>query len=100
MVQLSKVLAVAAACMAAPAVAHPGEKHDPRVVKREIHVRDAMAAAAKRSLGGCESSLQARELNKRNVSRRSRTVNQLRKKRGITGGTHVISHVSSLDEDL
>ena len=100
MVQLSKVLAVAAACLAAPAVAHPGEKHDLRVVKREVHVRDAMAAAAKRSLGGCESSLQARELNKRNVSRRSRTVNQLRKKRGITGGTHVISHVSSLDEDL
>ncbi|KAJ5157897.1 uncharacterized protein N7482_008997 [Penicillium canariense] len=84
MVQLSKVLTVVAACLAAPAVAHPGEKHDPHVVKREIHARDAMAAAAKRSIGGCESSLHARELNKRSFARRSRTVNQLREKRGIT----------------
>lgn len=84
MVQLSKFLTVAAACLAAPAVAHPGEKHDPHVLKREIHAREAMAAAAKRSLGGCESTLPARELAKRNVARRSHTVQQLRKKRGIT----------------
>ncbi|CEJ57876.1 hypothetical protein PMG11_06554 [Penicillium brasilianum] len=84
MVQLSKVLAIAAACLASPVVAHPGEKHDPHVIKREIHARDAMAAAAKRSLGGCESSLHARELHKRSVARRARTVNQLRQKRGIT----------------
>ncbi|OQE36864.1 hypothetical protein PENCOP_c011G03234 [Penicillium coprophilum] len=84
MVQLSKFLAIAAACLAAPTLAHPGEKHDPHVVKREIHTRDAMAAHAKRSLGGCESSLHARELNKRSISRRSRTVQKLRQKRGIT----------------
>ncbi|KAF3391673.1 hypothetical protein F1880_007946 [Penicillium rolfsii] len=86
MVHLSKILAVAAAFLVGPGVAHPGEKHDPHVLKREIHVRDAMAAAAKRSLGGCESSLHARELNKRSVARRARTVNKLRKKRGITAG--------------
>ncbi|KAJ5141011.1 hypothetical protein N7448_004419 [Penicillium atrosanguineum] len=84
MVQLSKFLAVAAACLAAPAMAHPGEKHDPHMVKREVHARDAMAAVAKRSLGGCENSLHARELAKRNVARRSRTVQQLRNKRGVT----------------
>ncbi|CAI7592420.1 unnamed protein product [Penicillium glandicola] len=84
MVQLSKFLAVAAACLAAPAIAHPGEKHDPHVVKREVHTRDAMAAHAKRSLGGCESTLHARELNKRSIARRSRTVQKLRQKRGIS----------------
>jgi hypothetical protein len=84
MVQLSKFLAVAAACLAAPAIAHPGEKHDPHVLKREIQTREAMAAHAKRSLGGCESTLHARELHKRSIARRSRTVQNLRQKRGIT----------------
>lgn len=84
MVQLSKFIAVAAACLAAPAVAHPGEKHDPHVVKRELHARDYAAAAAKRSLAGCENSLHARELAKRNVARRSQKVQNLRKKRGVT----------------
>jgi hypothetical protein len=91
MVQLFRFLAVAAACLAA---AHPGEKHDAHVVKREVHAREAMAAAAKRSLGGCESSLHSRELVKRNVARRSRTVQQLRKKRGITA-----SKLSRLKKD-
>lgn len=75
---------MAAACLAEPVVAHPGETHDPHVLKREIHARDVMAAAAKQSLGGCENTLHARELAKRNVARRSRTVQQLRKKRGVT----------------
>ncbi|KAJ5765803.1 hypothetical protein N7520_005362 [Penicillium odoratum] len=84
MVHLSKFFAVAAACLAAPAVAHPGEKHDPHVVKREIHARNAAAAYAKRSLGGCENSLHARELAKRNVARRAQKVQNLREKRGVT----------------
>lgn len=84
MVHLSKLLAVAAACLAAPAIAHPGEKHDPHVVKREIHARDVMAAHAKRSLNACENTSQARELNKRSIARRSQTVKKLRQKRGIT----------------
>lgn len=90
MVQLSKALAVAAACLAATVVAHPGEKHDPHVLKREIHARDAMAAAGKRSLGGCESTLHARELAKRNVARRAHTVQKLRQKRGITSGMEAL----------
>ncbi|KAJ5592038.1 uncharacterized protein N7459_002407 [Penicillium hispanicum] len=84
MVQLSKFLTVVAACLAAPAIAHPGEKHDPHVVRRELHARDALAAASKRAIGGCENSLHARELNKRSIARRSRTLHQLREKRGVT----------------
>ncbi|KAJ5675291.1 uncharacterized protein N7477_005225 [Penicillium maclennaniae] len=84
MVQLSKFLAVAAVYLAAPAIAHPGEQHDPHMVKRGIHARDAMAAAAKTSLEACENSLHARELAKHNIARRARTVQQLRKERGIT----------------
>ena len=86
MVHLSKFLAIAAACLAASVVAHPGEKHDPHTLKRDIHARDVMAAAGKRSLGGCESTLHARELAMRNVARRARTVQKLRQKRGITSG--------------
>lgn len=86
MVQITKLLAVAAACLAAPAIAHPGEHHDPHVVKREIHTRDALAEHAKRSLGGCENTLHARELAKRNVARRAHTAHKLRQKRGITAG--------------
>ncbi|KAJ5917227.1 hypothetical protein N7466_010781 [Penicillium verhagenii] len=84
MVQLSKLLAVAAACLATPAVAHPGEKHDPHVLKRDIHARDFAAEAAKRSLGGCANSLHARQLAKRNIARRAEKVKALRKQRGVT----------------
>jgi hypothetical protein len=49
MVQLSEFHTVAAGCLAAPVMAHPGEKHDLLVVKRRIHAREGMAAAAKRS---------------------------------------------------
>lgn len=92
MVQLLRALAVAAACLAAPVVAHPGEKHDPHVLKREINARDAAAAAGKRALGGCENTLQARELSRRNVARRAHTVQKLRKKRGITSGENISGH--------
>lgn len=84
MVQLSKFLAVAAACLATPSIAHPGEQHDPRALKHEIHTRNSMAAHAKRSLNACESSPAARQLNQRSITRRSNTVQKLRQKRGIT----------------
>ncbi|CAG8105194.1 unnamed protein product [Penicillium olsonii] len=98
MVQLSKYIAIAAACLAAPAIAHPGEKHDPHVLKREIHTRDAMASHAKRSLGGCESTLHARELNRRSIARRSRTVQQLRQKRGITAPPKQRRNLAALEK--
>lgn len=102
MVQLSKFLNVAAACLTAPVLAHPGEKHDPDVLKREINARDAMTAAAKRSLCRCENTLHARELAKRNVARRSRSVQQLRKKRGVTTSkcSYVKSVVNAMLNDL
>lgn len=98
MVQLSKFLTVAAACLAAPAVAHPGEKHNPYVVRREIQARDALATAAKRALGECENSFHARNLNERSIARRSRTVHQLRERRGITASelSWVFARVESL----
>lgn len=84
MVYLSKILAVAAVFPVAPAIAHPGEKHDPHLLKCEIHTRDAMATHVERSLGGCKNILHARELNRRSIVRRSRTVQRLRQMRGIT----------------
>lgn len=81
--------------MAAPAFAHPGEKHDPHVVKRETYARDAMAEVAKRSLGRCERSFHAQALAKRNVARRSQTVQKLRKERGITA-SELSPHNASL----
>lgn len=98
MVQFSKLLVGVAACLAAPAFAHPGEKHDPHVVKREIYARDAMAEAAKRSLGGCENSFHARALAKRNVARRSQTVQKLRQQRGIAASE--LSHHNASLRDI
>lgn len=78
---LTKFLLLSAATLA---VAHPGEKHDPHVVKREIHARDALAARSKRGLDACATSEQAKRLQQRNVARRARTVRELRSARGVT----------------
>ncbi|EYE95305.1 intradiol ring-cleavage dioxygenase [Aspergillus ruber CBS 135680] len=72
------------AALATPILAHPGEKHDPHVLKREIHARDAFAHMGKRALDSCSTSLGARQLNKKNVQRRADRVNALREKRGIS----------------
>lgn len=77
----SKLVALTAATLA---VAHPGEKHDPYAVKREVRARDAMANHAKRSLDACASSDPARQLQQRNIARRARTARELRHARGIT----------------
>lgn len=79
--QFSKLLLAA---LATPILAHPGEKHDPHVLKREIHARDAFAHMGKRALDSCSTSLGARHLNKKNVQRRAERVNALREKRGIS----------------
>ncbi|KKK20214.1 hypothetical protein P175DRAFT_0518450 [Aspergillus ochraceoroseus IBT 24754] len=65
-------------------LAHPGEKHDPAALKREIHARDVQAIRAKRALDACSSSSHAVQLNQRNVARRAHTARELRKARGIT----------------
>lgn len=85
MVQFSKLtgFAVAAACLVSPALAHPGEVHDAAAIKREIHARNVMASAAKRSLSACSDSLEARNLHARNIARRANVARELRQKRSI-----------------
>jgi hypothetical protein len=66
------------------ALAHPGEKHDPVALKREIHARDVQAIRARQALDACSSSTDAVQLNQRNVARRAQTTRNLRQQRGIT----------------
>ncbi|KAI9035829.1 intradiol ring-cleavage dioxygenase [Aspergillus affinis] len=77
----SKLLTLTAATLA---VAHPGEKHDPEVVKREIRARDAHAARSRRALDACSTTTHSKQLQQRNVARRARTAQELRQARGIT----------------
>ncbi|KAF2108121.1 putative GPI anchored dioxygenase [Lophiotrema nucula] len=74
---------LAASSLAGLVASHPGEKHDMAHVKREIDVRQMRAAAAKRSLGQCQSNLKHRQLMQRSVERRSKNLQTLREKRGI-----------------
>ncbi|KAL3464548.1 Intradiol ring-cleavage dioxygenase [Aspergillus heterothallicus] len=66
------------------ALAHPGEKHDPAALKRDIHARDVQATKARQALDACSNSNQAVQLNQRNIARRAQTTRELRKSRGIT----------------
>jgi hypothetical protein len=91
MVQFSKVtgFAIAAVCLVSPAFAHPGETHNAVAVKREILARNAMASAARRSLGACSDSLEARSLHARNIARRANVARELRQKRNIQSSTNL-----------
>ncbi|KAL2787100.1 Intradiol ring-cleavage dioxygenase [Aspergillus keveii] len=66
------------------ALAHPGEKHDPVALKRDIHARDVQAIKARQALDACSNSNEAVQLNQRNIARRAQTTRELRKNRGIT----------------
>ncbi|PYH88612.1 GPI anchored dioxygenase [Aspergillus ellipticus CBS 707.79] len=77
----SKFLALTTATLA---YAHPGEKHDAHAVKREIHLRDALAARAQQSVGVCSQTQEAKQLQQRTINRRANTAHELRSKRGIT----------------
>ncbi|KAH8817978.1 Intradiol ring-cleavage dioxygenase [Hyaloscypha sp. PMI_1271] len=84
MVYFSKLAtAVAAACLATTAIAHPGEHHDHAAIKREIVARNQMASAARRSIDSCSSSLKHRELSARSIARRAETLHSIRNARGI-----------------
>lgn len=101
MVGFSKLtgFAVAAACLISPSFAHPGETHDAVAMKREIHARNVMASAAKRSLGACSDNLEARNLFARNIARRSNVARELRQKRNIKSSTLILIHVMSASDD-
>lgn len=94
MVGFSKLtgFAIAVACLVSPSFAHPGETHDAVAMKREIHARNVMASAAKRSLGACSDSLEARSLLARNIVRRSNVARELRQKRNIKSSMLSCSH--------
>ncbi|PWY75247.1 aromatic compound dioxygenase [Aspergillus sclerotioniger CBS 115572] len=81
----SKLLTLTAATLA---FAHPGEKHDHDAVKREIHLRDALAARAKQGVDACSNTQQAKQVQQRTISRRANTARELRSKRGITAASH------------
>lgn len=74
------------AALVTPLFAHPGEKHDADVVKREMKARDAFAHLGKRGLDTCSTLLEARNLDRKNVHRRAETVRMLKKKRGLQNG--------------
>ncbi|KAI4639377.1 hypothetical protein J4E93_009205 [Alternaria ventricosa] len=86
MVKLASVLTSAATVTSlfSTVLAHPGETHDHAKIKREVEVRGLRAAAAKRSLAGCQNTLKHRSLMRRSEERRANTLDELRRKRGIT----------------
>jgi len=86
MVNLASVLTSAAAAtfLFSTIIAHPGETHDHAKIKREIEARGLRAAAARRSLAGCQDTIQYRSLMQRSEERRANTLDELRRKRGIT----------------
>ncbi|KAJ5288651.1 Intradiol ring-cleavage dioxygenase [Penicillium angulare] len=71
--------------LVAHALCHPGEVHDATTVKNDIDARGLMAAAARRSLDACSTSIEARDLHTRSISRRANAVQKLRQERGIVG---------------
>lgn len=86
MVNLASILtsAAAATSLFSTVLAHPGEAHDHAKIKREIEARGLRAAAAKRSLAGCQDTLKHRSLMQRSEERRANTMDELRRKHGIT----------------
>jgi hypothetical protein len=72
------------------ALAHPGEKHDPVALKRDIHARDVQAIKARQALDACSNSNEAVQLNQRNIARRAQTTRELRKNRGITASEYLV----------
>lgn len=80
MVAFSKFSGLA---LVASAIAHPGEKHSPSKLKRDLAIRDAHAQMGARSLAQCQNSAGAQALKQRSIQRRADTVKALREKRGI-----------------
>ncbi|EME47032.1 hypothetical protein DOTSEDRAFT_50529 [Dothistroma septosporum NZE10] len=96
MVQITKLAALAAACIT-PAIAHPGEKHDPAKVKREIIAREHWAHQGKRSLDACSNGETYRRFAARNIERRARKARELREQRGLTSTSKKIRRATELE---
>ncbi|GAW18053.1 hypothetical protein ANO14919_075220 [Xylariales sp. No.14919] len=84
MVAFPSLVLASASLLAGYATAHPGEKHDPTHLKRELVARDNAASIGARSLGTCSNSAAAQALKSRSIKRRAEAVMDIRKKRGLT----------------
>lgn len=82
MVNFGKVVLVAG-CVVIPALAHPGQYHDPEEVRREIAERDVYAAHIQRGLQACSGHPNYMALKERAQTRRFNKAKALRSKRGL-----------------
>ncbi|TDZ13822.1 hypothetical protein C8035_v002392 [Colletotrichum spinosum] len=82
MVRLSAISAASLA-LAGYVAAHPGEHHDHHEMKRNIRLRDNVAAIGQRSLDACSDSAGAQKMKARAVQRRADKVKQIREKKGL-----------------
>lgn len=83
---------MATVLFAGSAIAHPGEVHSAKQIKRELDLHNNLASHTKRALGGCENSLKARSLKARAVARREATAKALRQKRGLAADSTLYEH--------
>lgn len=84
----NKMVSVSRLALAAIALtgvtAHPGEKHDPHVHKREMALRRSVAASTRRALDACAGSAADVALKQRAIQRREAKLKELRAKRAIS----------------
>ncbi|KAF6819633.1 GPI anchored protein [Colletotrichum musicola] len=82
MVRLS-ALSTAGLALCGAVSAHPGEHHSHDTMKRNIQLRDNVAAIGQRSLSTCSNSAGAQQMKARAVQRRAQKVNEIRQKKGL-----------------
>ncbi|TIC93666.1 hypothetical protein CH35J_009045 [Colletotrichum higginsianum] len=82
MVRIS-ALSAAGLALAGYVCAHPGEHHSHDHMKRNIQLRDNVAAIGQRSLNSCSNSAGAQAMKKRAVERRAQKVKEIRAKKGL-----------------
>ncbi|KAF6803610.1 GPI anchored protein [Colletotrichum sojae] len=82
MVRLS-ALSAAGLALCGAVSAHPGEHHSHDTMKRNIQLRDNVAAIGQRSLSTCSNSAGAQQMKARAVQRRAQKVNEIRQKKGL-----------------
>ncbi|OLN96221.1 hypothetical protein CCHL11_04492 [Colletotrichum chlorophyti] len=76
-------LSTAGLALASYVSAHPGEHHSHDHMKRNIQLRDNVAAIGQRSLSSCSNSAGALAMKKRAVERRAQKVKEIREKKGL-----------------
>ncbi|KAK1450281.1 hypothetical protein CPAR01_05673 [Colletotrichum paranaense] len=82
MVRIS-ALSAAGLALAGCVSAHPGEHHSHEHMKRNIQLRDNVAAVGQRSLNACSNTAGAQAMKKRAVERRAQKVKDIRAAKGL-----------------